>query len=125
MALRTRRLLQAALSMAVVVVAAPAMGQAPQAAAVSAEEMASFARAHAAISTLREKAQAELAEPKNKKGEVMVQIREKLRTQVLQVLKENQMSEARFDSLTHLVSVDPAQRKAFEAALAAVARKDR
>jgi len=102
---------------------AAAVAQVTSSTQVSADEMATFARAHSAISLLRDKAQAELAEPKNKKDEAMAQVREKLRAQVLQVLKEHQMTEGRFDSLTRLVSADPEQRKAFEAALAQVGKK--
>lgn len=102
---------------------AQASDGAPSQTQIKPEEMAAFARAHTAISALRDRAQTELAEPKNKKDEAMKHVREKLRAQVLQVLKEHQMTEGRFDSLTRLVSADPEQRKAFEAALALVTSK--
>ena len=88
---------------------------------VTPEQMTVFARVHSAVEQLRTKAQAELAEPRNKKDENQARIREQLHLQVTAVLKEHGLSQGRFDSLTYLISVDPEQRKAFEAALAQLA----
>lgn len=85
--------------------------------------MESFARTHAAIAALRDRVQAELAEPKSKKPEVQAELREKLRTERLRLLKEHGLTEDAFTRLTHRVAVDDEARKAFEAALARLAEK--
>ncbi|HEX4932323.1 MAG TPA: DUF4168 domain-containing protein [Gemmatimonadaceae bacterium] len=85
--------------------------------------MESFARAHLAISALRDRVQAELAEPKSKKPEVQAELREKLRTGRLAILKEHGLSDEAFARLTHRVATDDGARKAFEALLAKLAEK--
>ena len=99
----------------------PASGQAdsaaPPGAAVAADSLVAFVRAHRAVVQVREQAQAELAEPKNKKEEEQLRLREQLRTRVAAALREHGMTQARFDAFTYLVSTDDAVRKAFEAEL--------
>lgn len=86
--------------------------------AIPADKLEPFVRAHVAINLLRDRAHAELAEPKSKKIETQVELRDKLRTGTAQVLREHKLTDAEFARYTYLVSVDPGQRKAFEAALA-------
>ena len=80
--------------------------------------MEAFAKAYLGMSQLRDRMQAELAEPKNKKVEIQLQLREKLRTQLEQVLKENHLTSAEYQALTRAVSVDAEKRREFEAQLA-------
>ena len=112
------------------VVIALFIGSAPRAvraqqadSAVAPATMESFARAHLAIAALRDKVQAELAEPKSKKPEVQDKLREKLLTERLQLLKEYGLTDDAFARLTHRVAVDEEARKAFEAALARLSEK--
>ena len=85
--------------------------------------METCARAHAAIATLRDQVQSELAEPKSKKPEVQAELREKLRSERLRLLKEHGLTEEAFARLTHRVAVDDETRKAFEGALAKLGEK--
>ena len=85
--------------------------------------MEAFARAHLAIAALRDRVQAELAEPKSKKPEVQGELREKLRTGRLAILKEHGLSDDAFAHLTHRVAVDEEARKTFEALLAKLSEK--
>ncbi len=112
------------LTLALALGATPAAAGAQQGdSVVTPAAMESFARAHAAIATLRDRVQAELAEPKSKKPEVQAELREKLRTERLRLLKEHGLSEEAFARLTHRVAVDDGARKAFEEALARLAEK--
>jgi hypothetical protein len=79
--------------------------------------MMPFARAHAALTTLRERADAEYADPKNKKPEVLAELRTKSRAERERVLKAQGLTEATYGELTRRISTDDAARLAFEAAL--------
>ena len=85
--------------------------------------MMPFARTHAALNTLRERADAEYAEPKNKKPEVLAELRAKYRAERERVLKAQGLTEASYGELTRRISSDDAARRAFEAALAKVTGK--
>jgi hypothetical protein len=85
--------------------------------------MMPFARAHAALTTLRERADAEYADPKNKKPEVLAELRLKYRTERDRLLKAQGLAEASYGELTRRISSDDAARRAFEAALAKVTGK--
>jgi hypothetical protein len=85
--------------------------------------MMPFARAHAALTTLRERADAEYAEPKNKKPEVLAELREKYRAERERLLKAQGLAESGYGEFTRRISSDDAARRAFEAALAKVTGK--
>ncbi len=85
--------------------------------------MLPFARAHAALNTLRERADAEYAEPKNKKPEVLAELRGKYRAERERLLKARGLTEASYGELTRRISGDDAARLAFEAALAKATAK--
>jgi len=85
--------------------------------------MMPFARAHAALTTLRERADAEYADPKNKKPEVLAELRTKSRAERERVLKAQGLTEASYGELTRRISSDDAARLAFEAALTKVTAK--
>lgn len=85
--------------------------------------MLPFARAHAALNTLRERADAEYAEPKNKKPEVLAELRGKYHAERERLLKARGLTEASYGELTRRISGDDAARLAFEAALAKATAK--
>ena len=85
--------------------------------------MTPFARAHAALNTLRERADAQYADPKNKTPEVLAELRAKYHTERAVVLKVQGLTEASYGELTRRISSDDAARLAFEAALAKVTAK--
>ena len=85
--------------------------------------MMPFARAHAALTTLRERADAEYADPKNKKPEVLAELRTKSRAERERVLKAQGLTEASYGELSRRISSDDASRLAFEAALTKVTAK--
>jgi hypothetical protein len=88
-------------------------GQEVTAGAIPADKLEAFARAHVALDQLRERANAEFADPRNKKSEVQEKLREKLREDV-----KHNLSAAEFDRFTLAVSADTAQRRAFDARVA-------
>ena len=85
--------------------------------------MLPFARAHAALNALRERADAEYAEPKNKKSEVLAELRSKYRLERERLLKAQGLTEASYVALTRRISGDDTARIAFEAALAKITAK--
>lgn len=97
--------------------------QAPTAAGIPTDKLEPFARAHIAIDHVRERANAEFADPRNKKNEVQENLRDKLREDVRKVLKEHNLTEAEFDRFTMAVSADTAQRRAFDALVAQLISK--
>lgn len=87
------------------------------------DSMTVFVRTHLALQALRDRVQAELAEPKNKKDEEQQALRDKLRTERARILKEHGMTEERFARMTRWVSVDDSARKVFDALLARAGSK--
>ena len=106
--------------------ATPPTGVSPVVATPHADSVAAmtpFARAHAALNTLRERADAQYADPKNKTPEVLAELRAKYHTERAVVLKVQGLTEASYGELTRRISSDDAARLAFEAALAKVTAK--
>ncbi len=85
--------------------------------------MTVFVRTHVALQALRDRIQAEMAEPRNKKDEEQQALRDKLRTERARILKEHAMTEAQFARMTRWVSVDDSARKVFDALVAKAAGK--
>lgn len=92
-------------------------------AADSVEAMIPYARAYVALTALRERADAEYAEPKNKRPEALAALRAKYRGERDELLKSKGFSDATYARVTQRVSGDDAARLAFEAALAKIAAK--
>lgn len=106
--------------------ATPPATMSPVAAAPHPDSVAAmmpFARVHAALTTLRERADAEYADPKNKKPELLDELRAKYRAERERVLKAQALTEANYGDLTRRISSDDAARLAFEAAFAKVTAK--
>lgn len=89
----------------------------PDTAAIT-PSLEAFAKAHIAVSALRAQIQGELADPKTKKRDDQVALREKLRTNTARLLKEHGLTEVEFVRATRLVSADTLLRKRFEETLA-------
>ncbi len=85
--------------------------------------MIPYARTYVALNALRERADAEYAEPKNKKPEALVALRERYRVEREALLKTHDFSDATYARVTQRVSGDDAARLAFEAALAKITAK--
>lgn len=85
--------------------------------ALAMPSMDSYAKAHLALTSLRSKVQAELADPKAKKPEIQTALREKLQADTQRVLSENGLSAAEFARVTRLVSSNDTVRKTFERAV--------
>lgn len=77
-----------------------------------------YVRAHLALAGMRDKEQAELAEPRSKKGEVQTEIRTRYIGLRAAALKGAGYTEAQFKADTKRISTDDALRLKFEAALA-------
>jgi hypothetical protein len=82
------------------------------------DSLAVFVRTHLALQALRDRMQAEMAAPRNKKDEEQQALREKLRTERARILKEHAMTEAQFARMTRWVSVNDSARKVFDALVA-------
>lgn len=81
---------------------------------ITQEQLATFAKTYTAIAQRRDQAQAELAQPKNKKPEAQNQLHEKLRQDVAKIIKDHGLTEEQYRRLTYLVSTDPEVRKSFD-----------
>ena len=79
--------------------------------------MLPYAKAYASLQALRERADAEYAEQKNKKPEVLAELRAKYRGERARLLQGQGLTEASYMALTQRVSGDDRARAAFEAAL--------
>lgn len=77
-----------------------------------------YVRAHLALAGMRDKEQAELAEPRSKKGEVQTEIRTRYIGLRAEALKGAGYTEPQFKADTKRISTDDALRLKFEAALA-------
>lgn len=86
--------------------------------APSAAALETFVKAHLAVAAFRGQLQAELAEPKNKKPELQMQLHEKLQAGTKRLLDQHELSATEFSRLTRLVSTNDAVRKDFDAAVA-------
>lgn len=83
----------------------------------------SYAKAWVALNLIRDSMHAELALPANKKVEDQTKLRDAYSERISDRLKALGFTQAKFDSLTHRVSVDSASRAEFEAAVAALTPK--
>src|SRR5690349_18204789 len=89
-------------------------------AAMSHEELMTFAKAHVAIGVAHDSTDAQLAQTRNKKPEVQEQLQAQLHSQVAAILKQNGLTEADYEHKIYLVSVDPGIRKDFDAMVAQI-----
>ena len=89
---------------------------------LSAATIEAFAAAHLAVLTMRGKMQAELADPRAKKAEVQIALREKLQANTDRVLKEHRLTATEFSRLTRRVSTDDVVRKQFDEAVTRLSR---
>ena len=85
--------------------------------------MLPFALAHVAMNFLRDRADAEYAEPKNKKPEVLAELRAKYSAERERMLKSQGLTEASYGLSIRRISSDDLARSAFEAALAKASAK--
>ncbi len=103
--------------------AAPAVPAAAAPHPDSVAAMLPYAKAAVAMNALRERADAEYADPKNKRPEALAELRSKYQVERERLLKAQGLTEATYVALTRRVSGDDAARLAFEAALAKITAK--
>jgi hypothetical protein len=84
------------------------------------DEIAALAKVQIAIAQVRDSMQVQLAKPANNKPEIQKQLREKLRSDIEEILHHNGMTEAEFEHKTYVVSTDANARKTFDSVLVAV-----
>ncbi|MBL8959013.1 MAG: DUF4168 domain-containing protein [Gemmatimonadetes bacterium] len=101
----------------------PADAQASAVVTAQPDSMTAFAKAWVAVAEIRDKAHAEMANPRTKKLEDQARLREQLRKDIAAALKAHGLTQQAFDRLTTLVSSDDNQRKAFEAMVADLTSK--
>lgn len=80
-------------------------------------QLEAAARVQRSMDQIRDREQAELAEPKNKKVEVQEQIRDKYRVARAELYKSAGMADTTFTRIVRQVSLDERARQAFEAML--------
>lgn len=85
---------------------------------VSPQTLEAYAKAHVAINLLRDREQAELAEPRNKKLEPQAEVREKYRTEREKIRAAHGFTMDQYTRITQQISSDDAIRDRFEAAVA-------
>ena len=104
---------------------APSTADAQASAVVTSQpdSMTAFAKAWVAVTEIRDKAHAEMANPRTKKLEDQARLRDQLRKDIAAALKAHGLTQLAFDRLTMLVSSDDSQRKAFEAMVADLTSK--
>lgn len=95
---------------------APLNGQETRAdtAGIDEARLTAYAKAFIAISAARDSVGTELVSPKNKKTEVQLELREKLRRQIARVLREHNLTQDEYNRTTYAVSSDARQRQAFD-----------
>lgn len=120
-----RRHLLATLAAALFAASLPASADAQSSPPVTAQpgQMTAYAKAWIAVNDVRDKAYAELAEPRNKKVEDQNRIRTRLKEDITAALTAQGLTQKQFDEMTQLVSADEERRKAFDAAVAELTAK--
>ena len=98
----------AALAAPVAAQSAPSMGR---------DELTAFAKIEVAIGQARDSVQAQLAQARNKTPQAQQQLRDKLRTQIDDILHHSGVSEDEYRRKTYLVSSDSILRKTFDSVL--------
>ena len=94
-----------------------AQAPAPQAAAaplLARDDIAALARIHVAVGAVHDSIDVQLAMARNKKPEIQLQLRDKLRTQIADVLHHGGITDAEYRRRTYVISSDPASRKVFD-----------
>lgn len=81
---------------------------------VSAEQLAVYGKAFAAIATARDQSQAEFAQTKNKTPEAQRQLHEKLLQTVAKVLQDHKLTQEQYNQITYAISTDTELRKSFD-----------
>ncbi len=95
-------------------------GAPASAGAMSHEDLMTFAKAHVAISVVRDSIGVRLASIRNTKPESQQQLQDSLRTEIAEILHHNGLTESDYEHKIYLVSVDPAARKDFDAMVAQI-----
>ena len=95
-----------------------AAGVPTAASSMSKDEIAAFAKLQVAINQARDSIQAQLAQARNKKPEAQQQLRDRLHTQVEDILHHAGVSDEEFRRKTYVVSTDSTARTAFDAVIA-------
>jgi hypothetical protein len=85
-----------------------------QQAALTTDQLKTYAKAYNEIGKLRDRFQAEFAEPRNKKLEAQDQLHAQLRQEVAKVLQSNQLSESEYNRITYVLSTDSKAREIFD-----------
>lgn len=96
----------------VLLLALPVTASAQQ--AIAPDQLAAYTKAYTAIGQLRDRMEAEFADPQNKKPEAIDQLQLKMRTEVAKIVKDNGLTDAQYNNITFAISAEPEQRKAFE-----------
>lgn len=82
------------------------------------QKLTAYARAYLQIGAARGEIQAQFAETGNKTDEAQARLREQLRQRISGILEQHGLTPEEYQRITLLVSVDQAQREAFDQVLA-------
>ena len=103
-----------AVALAISAVPAPLRAQEPPLPQVGVEQLTAYAKAHVAITAVREEFAAQLADARNKTAEAHEELRTAVKERIALVLQEHGMTDAEHRRITYIISADADQRAAFE-----------
>jgi hypothetical protein len=81
---------------------------------LSRDEIATLAKAQFAINNAHDSSNAQLAKPANKKFDVQIQLQQKFRDDVAQILHHAGLTDAQYRKHTYMVSLDTASRRVYD-----------
>lgn len=104
-------------ALAVLSLSLPRVAQAQELAVpqISEEKLALYATTSAKIADIRDEFHAEFARTSNKTNEFQTELRRKQREEITKVMEESGLTQAEYDQITWVISVDPKQRDALAA----------
>jgi hypothetical protein len=82
--------------------------------AIAKEQLTAYAKATTAMGLVRDRIQAEMAAPGNKKDEAQQVLHDKMRQEIAKVLQEHGLTEVLYRRITYVISTDPEQRKVLD-----------
>jgi hypothetical protein len=98
----------------------PSAPAAPANPTLSRDDIAALARAQVAINAAHDSSNVQLAKPANKKPDVQVQLKDKFRADVAEILHHSGMTNTDFRRRTYLVSVDTGTRRVYDSVVVAL-----
>src|SRR5688572_4733670 len=81
---------------------------------VTAEQLAVYGKAYAAIAEARDQSQKEFAETRNKTAEAQKELKDKLVKTIAKILQDNKLTQEQYTQITYAISTETELRQAFD-----------